>query len=258
MRFTTTIFEVRGDTVQQGKRYPLLMSQDTIGGSFKTFAILKEDTLQRTLTIDHVDTNISDHTLYFNLQKGDSVPIPKFFNKTDSNYLVVDSIYTITDRQNQSRRLFLGTLKGDTRQASVVWIEGLGSLGGFIYPYPVVEIIIEINFELACVFNTNGNQVYRNPATTRQPCFYISTTTPSFFETELYPQPAQQRLHLESSRFLQRYTIINMQGKPVREGAFDTGISRHTLSVNKLSPGLYFIQIWDETGASTQRKVVIR
>lgn len=253
----TTIYAVKGDTLLQGQRYPLLVIEDTTGSPIDTTAILREDSLQRTLKMDFLDPNTPTVTLDFSLQAGDTLLQPSFVLPGDSNALVVDSITTYTDLQNQSRPHFHGRLLGDNATAQVEWIEGLGSLRGPAHPYPVVDAIAEGNLILACVFDASANHLFRN-ANVSNPCFFLAGDAITWQETSLFPQPARDLLSLESERVLHRFQLRDAQGRMVKKGNLHPARSRHKIELPELPSGMYFIQLWDEGGQEASYQVQVR
>jgi len=130
------------------------------------------------------------------------------------------------------------------------WIEGIGSLGGILWPY--CFLVNGATYELLCYFQ-NKELIYKNPDYSE--CYYEGYLAARSNEKNgliVYPNPANDRLVIsDPEQTISSIEIFDVFGRvveiahpPLRGGL--GGL---------LPPGIYFIRIQTETGIVT-RKIV--
>lgn len=72
---------------------------------------------------------------------------------------------------------------------------------------------------------------------------------------KVYPVPANNELHFETS-FAFRYTISDVAGRKLLSGNEQSGTS--TIRLNEIPPGVYFIEITNETNDVNSQQIFIR
>jgi sugar lactone lactonase YvrE len=75
----------------------------------------------------------------------------------------------------------------------------------------------------------------------------------------VYPNPASNRLTVESGRLINEITITNLLGQTeLKSPSGDLGVTKQTIDVSGLSDGLYFITVNIDTGTITQKFILER
>ncbi len=95
-----------------------------------------------------------------------------------------------------------------------------------------------------------GNDLYKSAIITS-----IENQTESLF-LKLYPNPTSTQLTLETEQELinTNYTLADQYGRVVLRGVFEN--TEHSISVEHLSPGVYFLQVENQPGL--MQKIVIQ
>lgn len=239
----TKIYKVDGDTLISGQTYPLLIERDSSMNLNEVLGYFNEDTVAGTLAIHFFNRSYSDQYYDFSLNKGDTVQYSGL-RGGQNDLAVVDSVYTVLDFRNISRKVIVFNPADPNSQCSNPnfgalfhpWIEGIGAEGLLIEALPECVNGVPL-FNLKCVFDGQtkifGDTVtecYRNT---------ISLDEAPLPKAELFPNPVTDYLHIHSTSPIQEVVIYSMEGSPILK--FKNNID--FLNLNGLAIGVYIIEI---------------
>ncbi len=77
----------------------------------------------------------------------------------------------------------------------------------------------------------------------------------NLIDLKISPNPAQDRLFIESSTPIYLVQIIDKQGKRIQEWPLDN-TQKSTLSIHPIPPGLYFLVAWGDQGIGTSKLLI--
>lgn len=77
-----------------------------------------------------------------------------------------------------------------------------------------------------------------------------------YWEIQLYPNPATDKLYINSRSPITRYTVYNIQGRKMLD--FEGHDKFHEVDLSNFKPGVYLLYLQDEQGRMMRRKVVLR
>lgn len=87
------------------------------------------------------------------------------------------------------------------------------------------------------------------------PCTYLSIDEQNVKkEVSIYPNPANDELHIENAQPLTTYQLYNIVGALVLGGQINAG--SNTITIKHLPSGLYMLALTDEDGKRTVHKIV--
>jgi hypothetical protein len=224
---STEIFSINGDSSINNVSYKkIYVSYDSLK-HWQYQGLLREDSSQVYFVgMDSVESLLYD----FSLHSGDSVWVKNVFCYHNQVGLHVDSVDTIIINGKSHKRLFMnggGYLEE--------WISDIGSSSGPLYSSFMQSIVCPY-WQLGCYYE-NDKLVYSNPQFSN--CFY-TTIMQGSLETELtlYPNPADNLLHIESRKHkLDMIRIYDLQGKQLIQS------TQNPIDISFLTPGIYFVLI---------------
>ncbi|HKK59887.1 MAG TPA: T9SS type A sorting domain-containing protein [Salinivirga sp.] len=137
------------------------------------------------------------------------------------------------------------------------WIEGVGSLAGFLYP--ITEVPIETwQLWMSC-FKKNGEVIYLHPE------FSDCTTMVGLPEDEpqgkvrVYPNPVTsgEMMHISAPRHIVRYQVMDISGRIIEQ---EKGIKSKQLTISTpfFGEGVYVIRLSTENREYVQKFLVKR
>lgn len=138
-----------------------------------------------------------------------------------------------------------------------IWIEGIGSIHGPLFPNFPVKFSQEIpdSMLVTCTF-LNNQQVWQHLS---YPSCYVnivhSIDQLELFDFKIYPNPFSDRIHIENNG-LQRYRcgMLNLLGHTVKQIQFNN--ENQTIDLTDLNAGIYFLRI--ESGDNTKTIKMIK
>jgi hypothetical protein len=232
---STSNIRFANDTTINLKTYKVVESStDSLHLSWFAFGIIREDTSGKVYYRAYADT--SEKTLYdFNLEVGDSIPLPSFYMHVDT----VDSVY-IYDK----------FLKRIVFAENETWIEGLGSLCGVLMSG--YGIIVGAQHFLLCYYEDDTLK-YKNPDYTE--CYYNNVGINEWKNLQkisIFPNPSNGEFEVKSMNAeVKLVEIYNVLGEKV----FSSTVSSHTstgLSMTVDLPGqpegIYFMKVKTDKG----------
>lgn len=223
----------------------MLVREDTTNGAVYGIPLFGEGTGTEVMLYD------------FSLQPGDTFSV---FNPIsplnyDAGSFIVDSTSNINYLGTTRKTLYLSAL--DTLRAGskgAIWIEGVGSL--FLLTTPGALPKRKAYGELACAIK-DGVFLYKSKLAAEndtcildgiQPADDTTSVSPETSKKQnsfhLFPNPAQDVIHLELSRdhnTPEDFLIYNSQGQLVQSVKIPVHQTQIEINISSLHPGLYFI-----------------
>lgn len=194
------------------------------------------------------DLNFNIDTLYnFNLNISDSAyfNFPYPFNPQNIAVIEIDSIQI---NGLYFKRFFfdepVGPITFDV--FNEVWIEGIGSHHGPLFPHQPRKFATEWpdKLDLTCSFS-EGIQYWNNPS--YNDCFIniiLGLMDPSLTEDLIYPNPFKDYIIIENSLKKSDFSdieIISLHGDKIYSGKLSK--DRQKIILDHLSPGVYYVRI---------------
>jgi hypothetical protein len=106
----------------------------------------------------------------------------------------------------------------------------------------------------AIKLQTTGSGTYLNPSIGISGNFaQLSASNFSLDAISVYPNPSENSIHIQSSKTLKSYQIIDIQGKIVLENTFNN----YEINISSLAKGVYFIKLFSANAAIIKKIVKI-
>lgn len=250
----TETYSTKKDTVLDGRNYKEFGLVDFLN----VYGYIREDSVARKIYIrpleTHNDTN--EYVMYdFSLAENDSIEL---FSINDwllesMGFYTVDSIKLTNIDGTQRKKFFLSGkphVYYGVRE-NPVWIEGIGSLGNFLYPGISVD---EMNLgELSCFFKDN-KLIYHSPKFDSCDVFIMGTNETKNKNTfEIYPIPFDNYLTVKFNYSNNAsIRIINKMGQIVYLRK-SIKIDNLNLDLSFLEDNLYILQIFNNEMLETKK-----
>lgn len=157
-----------------------------------------------------------------------------------------DTTFTKVDFRGVPRRVL--RLEGADPQSHCYqlpvaeWVEGIGSRGHLLIPYPDCGIISEGSSSLTCVFDSTL-KIYGD---TVVQCFVLNQIEPELPNMKIYPNPVSDYLYFKSEEPYDTRGRMVMRAKQAAEIHF----------LGNLLPGIYFITGEDRDGVVYSYKFI--
>ncbi|MBC8266210.1 MAG: T9SS type A sorting domain-containing protein [Flavobacteriales bacterium] len=245
---TTTFYGNTGDTIINNETWIKIgTTQDSILPllNYTNLGLTKTD--QNYILFIEQGTNTIDTLYNFDINIGDSILYN--FNTFLPRYLQVDSVDSVLINGLYHKRIFFEREDFPLCCAvEEVWIEGVGSLHGPLFPYYPKTLEIESwdeGNDLSC-FEQNGLQTWSHP--NYNECFINIVLNikqnSSNRKTNIYPNPTKGRITIKTEAVFKKTNIkiTNIFGKEILNNEFN---NTNTVSVNikNQNRGIYFIHI---------------
>lgn len=250
---TTTVFGFQGDTLINGdtwrKMYAtsdelFLNNLELIGVTrVESNLVLFRDTLNQLDTLYNFSLNVGDSVLY----------------NINGNYLEWLDILEIDSIQINGDYYKRFHLDEPTMSAfdelDEVWIEGIGSIHGPLFPRYPEKFSSEIpdSMLLTCSFSS-GQEVWNHP--NYDECYVnnvLNLRGYSEIEFTVYPNPFQSEVYVQSKNddIIQEVTISNHLGQEIRR--INDYSTNDIIDLRSLDSGVYFLRIQGDRGSTTKR-----
>jgi hypothetical protein len=187
-------------------------------------------------------------TLYnFNLQAGEQATNFKFCCGVD--YPVILNYIDSTLVNGEYRRRFVfDTIWDYTSYMAEVWIEGIGSVHGTLFPNEARLFNSEIPdaLSLSC-FSYDSQLIWQNPEFDQ--CYMNTLTSvydPAGQALSLFPNPAAEFLTIQLEAAAGSTTdirIYNLNGNVIKSKTVNSFGSQVTILMEGIKPGLYFVEV---------------
>ncbi len=241
---TTSIYGYQGDTLINNEQWFKLYS--TNDSSFQQNFVYQGLTRSANNRILYLDENYKLDTLYdFNLNIGDSVLFN--LNGMHPEKIPVTAIDSIQLNGEYYKRVkFAEPILNAFDELNEVWIEGIGSIHGPLFPNFPVKFSQEMpdSMLLTCTYSHN-QQFWQNSSYSS--CYtniVLGTETPEVWNFKIYPNPFSDRITLENDRKENfDLAIINSLGQVVRKMKICS--IYETIDLSDLNYGIYLLRIND-------------
>ena len=248
--FSSAQFSFNGDTLFRGRSYkrlyktrvdsPIVPLGNDVWAAL--YALVREDSNSRVYVADapglpqfYNDTSRDEHLLYdFDVKPGEALYY-KIGNDSFGYYCQdIDSVYI---SGHLRKRYYFGH---DHHPSGDIWVEGIGSIWGFFYPY---LDLVEGGTWLGCYFD---DSTFYQPDTTRS-CIRIGVEEYLSSSLRIYPNPTSGKINIDLGKLMSEIeiNIFNQQGKML-DGTSVFETSHIDLEIPG-PPGFYMISL--TTGA---------
>lgn len=200
--------------------------------------------------------NQQEFLLYdFSLTEGDSILAESngeydlYFNVTD-----VDTIdYNGVERRKITLQFY--------NYAWVTWIEGIGNIEGLLMDWRSYTMAMDPmpNVRLRC-YEHNEECLYSDFSFNESiyDCYTPLYTGLKEKETQnnilLYPNPAKERLYINTSIPIKQMTICNLLGQEIQK--YNNLETTSSIDISGLNEGVYFVKIYTEKGVYATKIIV--
>lgn len=249
---TTTVYGFQGDTLINGEQwFKLYSTSDSLFQSNLSYrGLLREENNK----VFYLDTLNQLDTLYdFSLNVGDSVLFDLFGIYPE--WLQVINVDSIQINGDYYRRLkFAEPTIQAFDELNEIWIEGIGSIHGPLFPNFPVKFSQEIpdSMFVTCTFS-NNQQVWEHQS---YPSCYVnivlSVAELKLLDFKIYPNPFSDRIQIENID-LQQYelTVLNSLGQTIKR--MQVNGDNQIIDLTELQVGIYFLRIENKLNARTMK-----
>lgn len=251
---TTTVYSFQGDTLIDNELwFKLYSSSDTLLQSDLEFrGVLREENNR----VFYLDTLSQLDTLYdFSLNVGDSVwfnlygAYPEWIQVVETDSIQLNGAYY--------RRLkFAEPVLQAFDELNEIWIEGIGSLHGPLFPNVPVKFSQEIpdSMWVTCTVS-NNQQVWQHPD---YPACYVNIVLSldrlDALNFNLYPNPFSNEIQfMNTLNDRVHLTISNTAGQLVKQ--LQIVNDHETIDLSELRDGIYFFTFRGEKGVKTVKMI---
>jgi hypothetical protein len=252
---TTTVFGFQGDTIINSEQWLKLYS--TNDSLFQNDLLYLGSLREENNKVFYLDTLDQLDTLYdFNLNVGDSVLFD--LNASGLEWLEIIDVANIQINGASYERLkFAEPTMGGFSDLNEIWIEGIGSIHGPIFPNNPRRFSHEIpdSMLVTCSFS-DSQYVWQH--TSYENCYVnivLGIDQPLMFDFKVYPNPFSDIIHFENSGLgTYEVTILNEIGQIVSQRKSDS--KNETFDLSALKAGIYFMRISNAKHAKTMKILV--
>lgn len=251
---TTTIFGIQGDSLVGGQQwFKIYATRDSLFVDDLFYRGLLRTDNNKVLYLDRFDQL---DTLYdFDLAVGDSA----WFNLYGSSpeWLSVISIDSIQiNGVYYKRQKFAEPLVSAFDRLDEVWIEGIGSMHGPLFPNFPIKFSEEMpdSSLLTCSYSANQS-IYQNPL--YSDC-YINITlgvdNPEILNFSFYPNPFYGEIHFKNIQTeTLNLTVLNSLGQVVKELKLQNNVE--VIDLSELNAGVYIFRFTDENNVRVEKLI---
>ena len=245
------------DTIIDGKSYKKLYSFTEREFDIETATFvcgIRENENKQVFVASY--HNQQEFLLYdFSLTEGDSILAESngeydlYFNVTD-----VDTIdYNGVERRKITLQFY--------NYAWVTWIEGIGNIEGLLMDWRSYTMAMDPmpNVRLRC-YEYNEECLYSDFSFNESiyDCYTPLYTGLEENETQnnilLYPNPAKERLYINTSIPIKQMTICNLLGQEIQK--YNNLETTSSIDISELNKGVYFVKIYTEKVVLSKKIVV--
>lgn len=242
------------DTIIDGKSYKKLYSFTEREFDIETATFvcgIRENENKQVFVASY--HNQQEFLLYdFSLTEGDSILVESnseydlYFNVTD-----VDTIdYNGVERRKITLQFY--------NYAWVTWIEGIGNIEGLLMDWRSYTMAMDPmpNVRLRC-YEHNEECLYSDFSFNESiyDCYTPLYTGLEENETQnnilLYPNPAKERLYINTSIPIKQMTICNLLGQEIQK--YNNLETTSSINISGLNEGVYFVKIYTEKVVHTTK-----
>lgn len=245
------------DTIIDGKSYKKLYSFTEREFDIETATFvcgIRENENKQVFVASY--HNQQEFLLYdFSLTEGDSILAESngeydlYFNVTD-----VDTIdYNGVERRKITLQFY--------NYAWVTWIEGIGNIEGLLMDWRSYTMAMDPmpNVRLRC-YEHNEECLYSDFSFNESIYDCYTPLYTGFEENEtqnnilLYPNPAKERLYINTSIPIKQMTICNLLGQEIQK--YNNLETTYSINISGLNEGVYFVKLSTEKGVYATKIIV--
>ena len=196
----------------------------------------------------------------FSLNVGDTIHYNYLFYDGFINpinhFKRLDSIcFVEINNHPRKKYYFSGGISGNT------WIEGIGAIDGEGLFAPIADICTcGLIYEIACVKQNDTALWINNPICNKCFCYLYLNIKNNFTDNviNIYPNPTENEFIIDLSEMnnCNRVRLFTSEMKLINQFKIET--EKQIVINQKLSPGLYFLEISNESNNKTIKKVIIK
>ena len=253
----TTEYFLQGDTLLYAEQWKKMYARHPISEANYCGAVKVTGNI-----VEFNSPNDERRVLYdFNLSVGDTFPIQPLPNTYGfDSVLVVERIDSVLLFNGECRRVFISNTltNGIFEVLQEQWIEGIGSMHGFLFPLTARLLTVETGDEAILIcFSEEGDLLYQNP-------LYFSCTLGVDDELEqplcTYPNPTNGKLTISLPESWEggasQVSVYNANGQRVISQTAHTQIFE--ISLYDLPNGMYIMQIIGDNKRAISKKIIKR
>lgn len=253
---------IYGDTIVNGMHYKFLDISYMVG-----IHLIRLDSTEKKVFLQPQGQGVGalpvgDNLFYdFGVTVGDSIPILEIGGRDTLHWVVIrDSVQEFGGKMLRFidvYRDYYGTAQVDR------WVEGIGSLSGFLAPFDEPSDWFEFRYQQVCFQDFSDGYQYEHDSLWYD---YINCNASlsggdqalaiSAFELEVYPNPFGKELKLEnpSDRII-HYSIITSTGQEIKKSSL-APLEYITINTELLSKGVYLLRVSDRNQLKT--KIILK
>jgi hypothetical protein len=199
-----------------------------------------------------------DRLLYdFSLEIGDTTEVYGLHHCLDnSNTYKVVSMGTIHLLNDEERKTWHLESIGHNPQETDLWIEGIGSLNGMLFPGCSQMATTSFSIKLLCYYE-DDLKLYMSD---EDSCYIDWTTGLEAYEENnitLYPNPARNQVTLslpDEIQYGSTYQIYHVNGTKLVEGRLNE--KSVTIPLGNMKPGMYFFNVQSNTTVFRSKLII--
>ena len=252
---TTTVFGFQGDTTINSEQwFKLYSTNDTL---FQNDLLYLGSLREENNKVFYIDTMNQVDTLYdFNLNVGDSVLFD--LNSTGAEWLEIIDVTTIQiNGESYDQLKFSEPTMTGFSDLNEIWIEGIGSIHGPIFPNKPRRFSHEIPDSMLVTCSFSDNQ-YVWQHTSYDDCYVnivLGIDQSDMFDFSVYPNPFSDIVHFENNGLgTYEVTILNGVGQIVSQLHCES--KNEAFDLSALKAGVYFMRISNAKYAETMKILV--
>lgn len=242
------------DTIIDGKSYKKLYSFTEREFDIETATFvcgIRENENKQVFVAYH---NRPEFMLYdFSLTEGDSILADEeyelYFNVTNVDTLVFNGV----ERREVTLQFY--------NYAWVTWIEGIGNIEGLLMDWRSYTMAMDPmpNVRLRC-YEYNEECLYSDFSFDESiyDCYtplYTGLENNEFEnEVSVYPNPAKERLYINTSLPIKELTICNLLGQEIKK--YNMTEKTSSIDISGLKEGVYFVKLSTEKGVYATKIIV--
>lgn len=249
---TTTVYGFQGDTLINSEQwFKLYSASDSL---FQNNLVYRGLLREENNKVFYLDTLNQLDTLYdFSLNVGDSVLFDLYGMFPE--WLQVVNVDSVHINGGYYRRLkFAEPTMNAFDELNEIWIEGIGSIHGPLFPNFPVKFSQEMpdSMLITCTFS-NNQHVWQHQS---YPSCYVNIILRvdhlEFYDFKIYPNPFTDRIHIDNIG-LQHYelTLLNSLGQTVKRMQVNDG--NQIIDLTELKTGIYLLKIDNGLNARTMK-----
>ena len=251
---TTTLYGFQGDTIVNSEQWFKIYSS---GDSLFQNDLVYRGLLRKEIdSVLYLDTLNQLDTLYdFSLNVGDSVLFDLYGMYQEWLHIIeVDSIQI--DGQDYKRQKFAEPVINAFDVLNEVWIEGIGSIHGPLFPNNPLKFSQEIpdSMLVTCSFSDN-QEVWQHPSYSN--CYVnivLSLNRLEALDLNIYPNPFSDKVFFENNKNERiSLSIINSTGQDVKR--IDISDKNVSIDLSDLEDGIYVLRLSNGKGVKTLKMI---